>query len=373
MIRFNLAKTIYIAMIFVLLGCDNSSDKPEIPDEKPGNIIQISQDKFVSDKMKIGESVVVDFADELQCSGYIQASVNGIAEISSHISGTVEAINYSVGDHVKKGQILSKLSGKELIMLQQEFIETSSNLKNTQSDFERTKILFNDKIGSEKEFMAVQSQYQVAKSQFQSLKLRLELLNLDIEKIKAGNIYSEFPVIAPISGHITNINLVLGQFVETQSKLFEIVDINKLQLQLSVFEKNISKLSIGQDIRFNSPGAQTSVHIAELVSIEKTIDPESKTILCKAKIKFEDGDNFINRSYVEANIIVNRRPANALPSEAIIASGKDSYVYIVEKIENDIYYLRKETISIGSLFSGYAEIMTPGIISKVINAGASKI
>ncbi len=365
--RYDFIKAVFIMMVFITFGCAKTSRTSEDVASEADHLFQITQKQFESDSMKIGEVTIRNFQDEVQCNGYITAPVNGMAQISTKISGIVETIHCSQGDYVKKGQILCTVSTNELIVLQQDFAETSAILKRLKADYERSKALFNEKIGAEKDFIAIESEYKAMMAKYQSLKLRLKLLKLDVSKIEAGELYSVLSIIAPINGYITNLNIVLGQFIEQQKNLIEIVNVNQLQLKLSVFENDLKELNIGQNIKFNSLGEPNSIHYATLSSVGRTINLESKTIQCIAKIKNEH--SFINHSYIEARIIVNQREAKALPNEAILKSGKDYYVFIVEKSDNQIYYLRKMNVNIGSVSNGFSEIIAGGDLTKIVTQG----
>ncbi|MCK5840301.1 MAG: efflux RND transporter periplasmic adaptor subunit [Bacteroidales bacterium] len=367
--RYNLINALFIVLLFITFGCADTSKTNEDVISETGRFIQITQKQFASDNMEIGEVTIQNFKDEVKCNGYITAPPNGMAQISTQISGIVETINCSFGDYVKKGDILCMLSTNELFVLQQNFIETSAILKRLKADYERSKALFNEKIGAEKDLISIESEYEAMMAKHQSLKLRLELLKLNVSKIEAGELYAAFPVIAPINGHITSLNIVLGQFIELHKTLIEIVDVNQLQLQLSVFENDIKKLKPGQRIQFNSMGETDSLHYAILFSTGKTINMESMTIQCIAKIENKDKVMFINHSYIEAAIIVNQREANALPNDAISKAGQDNFIFVVEKSDNQIYYLRKVKVNIGCVSKGFSEIINGDALTKIITKG----
>jgi len=367
--RINSINTVFILLIFIVLGCGRSEKAKDTVASDTFHFVQITKKQFESEGMKIGEPTLQFFADAVRCNGYIMAPPNGMAQISTPLSGIVQTINCSVGDYVRKGQVLCLLSSNEIMLLQQDFAETSANFKRTKSNYERSKSLYNEKIGSEKDFLATESDYYALRSKYQSLKLRLELLQLNVSKIEAGVFYASFPLISPINGYITIMNIVLGQFTEQQKALMEIVDAGQLQLQLSVFENDICKLEPGQGINFNSLGETASVHSATLTSIGKTINPESKTIQCIAKIANEKGITFINRSYIEALIKVDQKEAIALPSDAILKSGKDYFVYVVEKQDDQSLDLRKVKVDIGRVSKGFTEIVGGNDLSKVLVKG----
>jgi len=68
---------------------------------------------------------------------------------------------------------------------------------------------------------------------------------------------------------------------------------------------------------------------------------ELMTIVCTAKILDEDMGNFINNSFVKASIIVSQKEVQAIPNDAIVKSGDDYYVFIVEKWMGKYIIFRK--------------------------------
>ena len=248
-------------------------------------------------------------------------------------------------------------------------METSVKLHRLKTDYERSKALYNEKIGTEKDFIAIESEYKTMQSKYMTLKLRLGQLNLDFSKIEAGEPYGAYAVTSPINGSITSLNLVIGQYTEQQAILLEIVDIQQLQLQLSVFENDVYKVKAGQSVRFNTLGEPAKVQSATILSTGKSINPESRTISCFAKIENKNNDPLINQSYIEATITLDSREAMALPSEALIKSGKDYFVFIVEKRQNQMYDLRRKKVTIGQVTKDFTEIVGESNLTQVLIKG----
>jgi len=94
-----------------------------------------------------------------------------------------------------------------------------------------------------------------------------------------------------------------------------------------------------------------------------------KAIECLAKIKLEKDFNFINHAYVEASIIVDRQEKTAIPTEAIIKSGNGYFVYAVEKMDGDNYFLRKQSVIPGKNNGSYTEISTEANLEEVLVSG----
>jgi membrane fusion protein, heavy metal efflux system len=367
--RFQLIISLFSALAFITLSCSSPAEKAGKPEQMADNFIQISQQQFDSENIQIGELSIENFEETISCNGYLAAPADAIAQINTPISGIVQSIHCDIGDNVQKGQVLLTLSSNELLTLQQNFVETSAKMKKVQADYERNKALVDENIGSQKELLNAENEYKTTKAAYQSLKLRLELININPAKIEEGDFVSSFPILAPISGYVTVMDAILGEFSLQQNKIIEIVNVKHLIVKLSVFEKDINKLKLGQTVRFNSLNEKNAIHYATLAAIGKAIDESSKTITCLAEIKYGPNDNLINNTFVEANIIVDKTEAKALPTSAIVKSGKDYYVFVLEKKEGGTYFLNPVKVEIGRVSNGFTEILNGIENEKIITAG----
>ncbi|NQU35517.1 MAG: efflux RND transporter periplasmic adaptor subunit [Bacteroidetes bacterium] len=365
----NYINVLIIVIIFISFSCSNNQSNEAENYVEDDSRIQITVGQFESDQMKLGELSIQPFEELVACNGIINAPIDGIAHISARISGIVESINYNIGEHVLAGEKLCTISSSTLIAIQQDFLETSANLERLKIDFERSKALYNENIGAKKDYVSKESMYKAMSAKYQSLKMQLKQLNLSIEKIDKGDLYTTFSILAPISGYITNMNMVMGSYIEPQIQTMEIIDTDKLQLQLSVFEDDISNVLPGQKVNFKLLGESIYNHHGVLQSIGKTINTNSKTVHCTAKIIGDENYNFTNGSYVEANIIVKSSKSLALPSEAVVKHGDNYYILVVDQFIEDTYYLRKEKIEIGNVCSGYTEIIHSGPVNNIVIQG----
>lgn len=359
----------YFSMLFLSIACGKTTTSNPEDLATSTKLIQITQSQFNADQMTLGDLTMRSFDDVVTCTGIISSPPNGRAEMSSQLSGIVVSILCNPGEYVKKGQVLCTLTSNELIEMQQSLAEASAKLKAIKLEFERKKILSQEKIGADKDLIVIESEYDAMKAQHASLRMQLALLNLDVSKIESGELVETFSIKAAISGVISRHNVVLGQFVEQQKPMFEVVDMNQLQLQLSIFQKDIQRLSIPQTVRFKTMAGQGEVGLANLVTIGKTMQTQSNTIQCIAKIDKSAELHLISGAYLEAYILVASSECLSLPVNAILKAGKEQYVFVVDKKEDTNYYLRKEEVITGRTSEGFTEIVSPVSLKDVVTNG----
>lgn len=362
-------KPILFLSITLLVSCSDSSKDENNITEMKDSLIQITKAQFETEGMQIGNPVLYDFEVVIQTNGYIASPPNGKAQISTPISGIVKNISQSVGNYVEKGSVLCTIESNEIIIIQQDFIETANKLKVLAADYNRMKTLSDENIASQKNFMSVESEYKNMQAKYNGLKARIEMLKLNPDNILEGDVSSSISLYSPINGYVTMQNFLLGQYAEPQQILMQVVDVNQLYLQFFVFEKDIAKLKKGQKIYFYSSDNKSKTLTATVTSIGKSINPTTKSIECKADINNDNKSSLLDGMYVDVNVVTTKNTALSLPTDAIFKSGNDNFVLQKQKEENGNYYFIKKPVKTGMSVNGFTEIIGNENLTNILVKG----
>ncbi len=359
----------YILVLAAAYGCNPSGKTDESNAEAHADGIYLTKQQFEAEYMKIGQASELLFQSGISCNGLISAQPNGVAQINAILPGRVEDVYVMMGQSVKRGDKIALLSSSELIELQQEYVRNLALKKKLTADYERAKELYDSQIGSEKEFLLVESEYRLVVADYNALRLQLKRLQLDVEAIGAGNLVDSYPLIAPIDGELTGLNVVLGDYVELEEKVAEVVNSERLQLSLSVFEKDMPFLKTGSKVEFHLLNNPQSIYTAQLISIARRVQDDTKAIACRASIDSLDKNQFVYKSYVQAQIITHQKKGLGLPEQAILNQGDESFYFVVKKQDEKGYYLEKKVAATGESFNGYTEVQNAKVDELVVLAG----
>lgn len=241
--------------------------------------------------------------------------------------------------------------------LQQEFAESAAAFQKAKADYERMKLLRAENIGAKKDYVSAESIYKSSLASYNALKARIHSLSINPSQIENGQMYASFPVVSPIDGYVTSSGVVVGQYVDMTDDITQIVNTDKLQLKLSIFEADIQKIQEGQRVRFYLNGQPENVLLGTINTVGKGINPETKSIDCIALIDESSKPGLVSNSYVEANVEVETNEAIALPTSAIQKIGNEYIAFVVESSDNQTYRLRKTLVKVGKSNSEYFEIL----------------
>ena len=338
----NLIIVLVLSVIFV-----SCKTKTEQSTDADSGLIKITKAQFESENMLIGEPTLYAFNDAVYVTGTIIPSVDGQVQISLSLSGLITKIHCKPGQIVRKGSVMFDVSGNAFVDQQKDFAESSAIVSRLESDYLRAKELNNSNIGTKKEFNYAESNYFAENAKYNALKIKLESLGLDVSKIKKGEFYSTYSIKSPINGFVSSINATMGQYVEPQQKIAEIIDDKSFQLRLSIFEKNINKIKVGQTVLFYLNGNKSVNYKATINAVGKTIQPDSKSIECFAVIDNPKSIAIVSNQFVQGEVHVAVDSVLSVPETAIISTEKESYILVYEKEVNSIYYFKKTKVTIG--------------------------
>ena len=350
---------IYILLFsLVLVACGNSEKTTElVPETETHNDdITITKAQFEGEKMAFGTLAEYDFNETVKVNGMIDVPPKNKSSVSTFTGGYITKTPLLVGDSVKKGQLLVTLENPEFVELQQNYLEVSEQLNYLKSEFNRQKTLFDEKITSEKNYLKAESAYKSNLAHYNGLRKKLQMLNLNPSSVEQGRIASTINLYAPISGHVTKVNVSNGTYVSPSDVIMEIVDIDHIHLELLVFEKDIMQIKKDQKIEFTIPEASDKTFEAEVHLVGTTIDEQTRRVKVHGHVD-NDKENFIVGMFVDADIIIDSKIGFGLPKEALIEVDNEFFVLILDEENTDEFHFETFKLELGKQTEAYVEIL----------------
>lgn len=287
--------------------------------------VELNEKQFKAAAIELGIFSMKNLSEVVNANGYTELPPQNQADVSVHLTGVVSKINIIEGQHVNKGQVLAIVESPEFAKLQEAYATSKSNLEFLKLEFERQKTLSEENVNSKKVFQRTKADYETEKARFASLGKQLSLLNLSSNSVTAS-----MPVVAPISGYVTNVNIKIGSNAEVGKPLLSIVDNSKLHVDLLVYEKDLGKVKPGQTIRFVLTNQGNKEVKGKVFNISQSFENETKSVAVHADIQ-NPGPGLIPGMYVNALINVGSNTVPALPNEAIVKADGREYIFILEE------------------------------------------
>ena len=378
MTTYNFKSFIFISVLLVAFASCGKQKNPEkaMKEEAlPENIVELRNDQIKLAGIQTGAIEMRSISGTLKVNGVVSVAPQNLATVCMPMGGFIKSTNLMPGNAVKKGQMLAIIENQEFIDMQQSYLETKNKLEYAQAEYTRHKELYKDDVYSQKNLQQVTTEYKNLKSMVGALKQKLELIGINPTLLTEDNISRTVALVSPISGYVKAVNVSIGKSVSPSDVLFEIVNSDKLFLELTLFEKDADKVSNTERIRFfiNNESEQ---HEAVIYQTGKSINND-KTYKVYANV-VGHCKNMLPGMYVNAIIQAKNNRTTSVPSEAIVSFDDKDYIFVFEKnkVESGKSFTEYRMIQVqkGVSDDGFTEISLPENLdyktTKVVIKGA---
>ena len=230
-------------------------------------------------------------------------------EVYSQASRRVVELLVEEGDAVKAGQLLLRLQDDEQ---RTALARVESQLGQARRELERQMSLYSQDLIPEQAF--VEAQYQV------------EQLEISLRDAERQLSYAE--VRAPIAGVVTRRLVDLGDTVQSNDHLFDLVDLGSMQADIFVPEREVARLKVGQAARLRPQAPGSKVSQGRIKRILPVVDPKSGTVKVTLHVPSEPG--LLPGMYVEVELVAEvDEDALLVPKRALIYDQEQTFVFRV--------------------------------------------
>lgn len=292
------------------------------------------------------------FSHQFQANGEVEAIKS--AFISPEMNGQIKAVHVKEGQRVTAGQLLVSLNNN---VLKNTIEEVKTSLELATTIFNKKKELWEQKIGSEIDFLQ-------AKNQKESLEQKLKTLSaqLDMTFIKA-----------PFAGIVDEITLKKGELAAPGMQVIRLVNLSQMYVNAEISERYLASIKKGDSVWVEFPTYEGMKFKTKIHRTGNVINPQNRTFKIQLKVANIDEKLKPNIMAIIHLSDYQSNEALLLPSQAIKQDLKGKYIYKITSKNNE-FFAKKIYIKTG-LSDNTNTMITKGISrgEKVIIAGAALV
>ncbi len=291
--------------------------------------LHLTKQQVESIDLQFGDFSKVKISDFVSATGTLGLPPDAYSSVSAKAEGfvTQNSSRYVEGSYIKKGAIIAQLENPVLIEKQQALMEINAELIFLEQELARQQSLLSANAGVEKNVQKLQSEVSKKRAQKLGTEKYLKYIGINTSDVLQGDFKQQIPIIAPISGYITSIEMHNGMFVKPAQQLLEIVSENHLHLELDVFEKDIANVSQHQRITYVVPALGNNIYDGEVHVIGKEFDTDNKTVRIHGHLEGKR-PKFIKDLFISAKIWLNDKTVFAVPESAVVQDEGASFIYV---------------------------------------------
>lgn len=324
-------KSLLIASLVVVACSSNKTEETQVETAEESHdpeVVEFTPEQYKTASIQLGNVLSINLSNYIKASGTIDAPPQQTVSITSPYGGRIISTSVLEGKYINKGQVVATLENPEFIQMQQDYMESSSQLSFLSQDLQRQEELVRENIAAAKSLQRARSEYNTMIARVEGLKSRLRLVGINPGKVRAGNFTSRVNIYSPINGYVTQVLSNVGMYVGANEVLANIVNTSDLHAEVRVFEKDVQKIKVGQQIRFRTSGDSIE-RFAAVYLIGRDIDSE-RTIDVHGHLKAPPS-NLVPGMFISAVIETGTSATSAVPAEAIVQAGDKSFIFILEK------------------------------------------
>ncbi|HYG39681.1 MAG TPA: efflux RND transporter periplasmic adaptor subunit [Cytophagales bacterium] len=339
----------FFAIALLLSSCGGGSNDKQAELEKLkaeqkeiNEKIKTLQAELAKDKPKDNSKATIvqttevsntPFSHYLEVRGRIDSDKNVMLTAKS--PGTITKVYVTEGQQVQKGKILAQV---ESTIIEQGIAELKTNLDFATNMYKKQEKLWEQKIGTE-------VQYLQAKSTKESLESKMASLKEQLENTR---------IIAPFSGTIDEVNIREGEVAAPGVPAIRIVNPSEFEVMAEIAEAYITKVKEGNPVVVYIPDLKDTVK-SKISNVSNVINRTNRSFTVEV-----DLPEALSKS-LKANMIALLNIEDYKNKEAVVVP-----INVVQHSETDGEYVfvavdgkaEKRTIKTGQTYGNYAEVLS---------------
>lgn len=297
------------ALLLPLLAAVSSACEEPQPD-----VEQLGAGKTIARETIPVETLALwprDHVDTFEITGLVKADED--VQVASETSGRITEVNFDQGDWVEKGELLVRLDDDvvqaQIRRLRATIERVRTQLETARKDLQREESLFREGVGAEKAYDDAQSRVRTLEVQVTEAQASLQ---------EAEVLESKFEIFAPVRGRIAERHVSPGEYVDPGVPVAHLVKIDLVKFEFSLAERDVPRVSVGQELEF-------------------TVDAYPGLLLRAPITSIAPAGNEMTRTFAVTLTLANLEERPLLPG----MSGK---VRVVRETWDDVYLVPEDAV-----------------------------
>lgn len=312
----------------------------EIAEENPDSVAHVR-----AKDVGISELTLQKFDHYVQTQGHIESDNNVL--VSAESMGVVKNVYVTEGQQVSKGQSLAQIDNS---VISRSIESMESQLELATSVYERQKNLWDQKIGTEVQFLQAKTSKESLEKQLASLREQN-----DMTRVKS-----------PMSGTVDEIFVKVGENIAPGMPAVRVVNTSDLKIQARVSEAYITDIKKGDKVLVNISELKKEVE-AKVTFVSKTIDLLSRTF--NVEVALPSNAALRPNMTATVRIIFHSEPsAVVVPINVIQEINDEKVVYIAEEKGKQTVATRK-VVTVEGVYGNLAQVKGLNVGDRLITVG----
>lgn len=348
----------FVGFSFLSQSKAENSESENQEEEIDFQNIPLSEKQVKAVDLKMGEAQEREMDAMLHVNGSLVLRAQDMGNVSSLMGGIVKNVYVKEGQMVSRGQVVATIENTDVVTLQREYYTAYKESEMARLELDRQKTLASAGAGIKKTLQMSEKNYKVAQANLLGTGRQLQQMGISTKEVAKGKFTTVFPLRAPISGTVSDMQASLGSYADMQTPLMKIRNNHAVECDLNVFEKDIAKVKVGDQVLVsltNQPGVNVS---GRVYGMNQYLNKGTKSVAVHVKLDAKRGAKLFEGMYVSGQIATGRQLCMTLPDKAIVSADGKQYVFALNQqhSKGGTYSFSRHEVTTGVSNNGYTEV-----------------
>lgn len=348
----------FVGFSFLSQSKAETSESENQEEEIDFQNIPLSEKQVKAVDLKMGEAQEREMDAMLHVNGSLVLRAQDMGNVSSLMGGIVKNVYVKEGQMVSRGQVVATIENTDVVTLQREYYTAYKESEMARLELDRQKTLASTGAGIKKTLQMSEKNYKVAQANLLGTGRQLQQMGISTKEVAKGKFTTVFPLRAPISGTVSDMQASLGSYADMQTPLMKIRNNHAVECDLNVFEKDIAKVKVGDQVLVsltNQPGVNVS---GRVYGMNQYLNKGTKSVAVHVKLDAKRGAKLFEGMYVSGQIATGRQLCMTLPDKAIVSADGKQYVFALNQqhSKGGTYSFSRHEVTTGVSNNGYTEV-----------------
>ncbi|OQW40927.1 MAG: efflux transporter periplasmic adaptor subunit [Proteobacteria bacterium SG_bin4] len=350
-------------------GSNDSNDEKSTQSSEERDFNHIVARPEVLPRLELGHPFLVDLADKIQVPSRVTVDEERTAHIGSYITGRVTDMFVILGDYVKPGQPLARVTSPDLTNSQLAYLRALSREVVTSKAYERARHLLAADAIPVAEVERRQSELEIAQAELAAATDQLRLFGLGDAELKTLNkkrkVLPWLDIKATREGYVIARNVLVGQVVQPSDPLFQIADLSHVWVVGDVPEQIARDVELDQHVEIQVPALNQQLD-GIIIFVSDTVNRLTRTVMTRVMV--ENPERKLKPDMM-ANMHITDSDHKVLvvPESAVVRELNQDYVFVAltdNEFQRVPVELAKEVANLRPIVNGLT------IEQRIVTSGA---
>ncbi len=300
---------------------DQASQHDAQPAHRDEGVIALTAEQQKAAGVVVEAARPATLTARYQLPGEVKFNEDTTAHVVPRVAGVVESVPVSLGQQVRKGQVLAVLSSPTISDQRAELQAAQKRLQLAQTTHEREKHLFEARISPQQDVQIAEQALREAEIAVANARQKLQAVGARAE----NGPLNRYELRAPFDGTIVEKHIALGEQVRDDAQVFTVADLRTVWAQISVPATALPMVRVGDAVTVRSAAFEQSApgkvaYVGSLIG-EATRTAQARVTLQNPQAVWRPG-LFVNvemaREAVEAPVTVTADAVQTLEDRTVV-------------------------------------------------------